>query len=84
MTLNEKGIIILKGGIMKRLVTFIFTFCIILIALYSWAYAQSGIDEGIKLFEENKIPEAKKFFTSFIKSNPENAPAHYYLGRVFW
>ncbi len=58
--------------------------CIMIAALFCSAVAQPDLNEGIRLFETEKISEAKKILKSVVKANNKNAEAHYYLGRVYF
>jgi len=41
------------------------------------------IDEGVRLFEARRFPEAKVFFLRFAGADASSAEADYYLGRLF-
>ncbi|MBO6522801.1 MAG: tetratricopeptide repeat protein [Balneolaceae bacterium] len=47
-------------------------------------FAQSSIDEGIALFEDGKVNEAKGFFEDFIKTNKKHPEANFYMGRIYF
>ncbi|MGB2696265.1 MAG: tetratricopeptide repeat protein [Candidatus Zixiibacteriota bacterium] len=42
-----------------------------------------GLEKGIKLFEEKKYPEAREFFEGFVKENPKNDTALFYIGKIW-
>ena len=64
---------------MKKIV---FLLCLMLFSGFS--YAQSwNIEDGIKFFKQKKYGSAKTFFEDFIKTNPNNAEAYYYLGLIY-
>ncbi len=48
------------------------------------SFAQSGISEGIDLFEQGNLTEAKAYFQNVLKSDKQNAPANFYLGRIYF
>ncbi len=62
--------------------TKIFLLSLLLFMWMSEASAQSNIETGIKIFENKNYYGAEKFFTDFLKRNPDNAAANYYLGRI--
>ena len=68
----------------KNHVVRIFWLSFLHLILYSLAYAQNDINEGIKLFEGNELSAARTFFESYIKLNIENASAFFYLGRIYF
>jgi len=43
----------------------------------------AAIDEGVRLFEARKFPEAKAFFEKLVGASAPSAEADYYLGRLF-
>ena len=47
----------------------------------SIAQAQS-LDQGIQLFEDGNLNEAKAFFEDVLDDSPKSPDAHYYLGRI--
>ena len=55
----------------------------LLIQLSPAAQADQGLEKGIKLFEGRKYPEAKEFFEGFVKENPKNDTALFYLGKIW-
>lgn len=60
-------------------------FCALLISLIPLlGFTQSSINEGIQLFEEGNISEAKTFFASYVKSNKKNPQANFYMGRILF
>lgn len=69
---------------LKNHIVRIFWLSFLPLILYSTAYAQNDINEGIKLFEENKLSEARTFFESFTKANTGDASAFFYLGRIYF
>lgn len=44
--------------------------------------AGDSLEQGTKLFNERKLPEAKQIFESIFKSDDKNDTAAYYLGRI--
>ena len=42
------------------------------------------IAKGIQLYESGNLQEAKAFFETFTKENPDNAEGMFYLGRIFF
>ena len=46
------------------------------------APAEERLEDGTALFEQEKWPEARQFFSSFLMRRPTNAQAHFYLGRI--
>jgi len=68
---------------MKK-ICFIFLILLTLILyLNVEAGMNDGVEKGIQLFDEQKFPEAKKFFKSFAEKNSKNYTAAFYLGRIF-
>lgn len=61
-----------------------FSFLLFLSLFTSLSFAQSGIDEGVLLFDEGKLSEAKSFFEKHLKSNKKDAEANFYLGRIYF
>jgi Tfp pilus assembly protein PilF len=57
---------------------------ILLVILFgtSVATAQSDLQTGKEIFEKKNYYGAKKFFNDYLKNDPENAEAYYYLGRI--
>jgi Tfp pilus assembly protein PilF len=57
---------------------------ILLIILFGTivANAQSDIQKGIEIFENKNYYGAKRFFNDYLKGDPDNAEAYYYLGRI--
>ena len=47
------------------------------------AETNQGLENGMKLFEQRKYPEAKEFFEGFVKENPKNDTALFYLGKIW-
>lgn len=47
-----------------------------------WALGQSNYDKAVKLFEEEKYLQAKPYFMSVLKEEPENLKVMEYLGDV--
>ena len=47
------------------------------------AQTNQGLERGIQLFDDGKYPEAKEFFEGFVKENPKNDTALFYLGKVW-
>lgn len=45
---------------------------------------QSSINNGIGLFEQGKLNEARSFFESYLKSNNKDEEANFYLGRIYF
>ena len=56
---------------------------IILLFLTTPLLAQSDLSQGIQLFEEDKLPEAKAFFESYVNDNGNSPASNYYLGRIY-
>jgi tetratricopeptide (TPR) repeat protein len=42
-----------------------------------------GLKRGIQLYDEGKYSEAKEFFEGFVKENPKNDTALFYMGKVW-
>lgn len=59
-------------------------FIITVLLSTTFSFAQSGIDQGVSLFEQNKLSEAKTFFSTYLKSNKKDAEANFYLGRIYF
>jgi tetratricopeptide (TPR) repeat protein len=66
----------------KKYCVFVLLFSV-LFNLSLAAKTNQGLEKGIKLFEEGKYPEAKHFFEGFVKENPKNDTALFYLGKVW-
>lgn len=64
-------------------------FCILVLLFFALfhlsaaAETNQGLERGIQLFDEGKYPEAKEFFEGFVKENPKNDTALFYLGKVW-
>lgn len=57
----------------------------LLTILFSFStFAQSTINEGVKLFEQGELSQAKSFFTNYLKSDKKNTEANFYLGRIYF
>jgi tetratricopeptide (TPR) repeat protein len=62
---------------------FLFLLAIILL-MNCISYAMDdGMEKGVQLFNEKKYPEAKTFFESFVRTNPDNPETAFYLGKIF-
>jgi len=70
--------------ILKNHMILIFVLSCLLMILHPTVQAQTDINEGIKLFKENKLDEAKTFFESYTKSNTKNPSGFFYLGRIYF
>lgn len=68
----------------RSLQTGIFMLLFIQLSRITTVSAQSGIETGIKIFDNRNYYGAEKFFTDFLKNDPGNATAYYYLGRIAW
>lgn len=66
----------------KRFYIFVLLFAV-LFHLPVTAETNQGLERGIQLFDEGKYPEAKEFFEGFVKENPKNDTALFYLGKVW-
>ena len=55
----------------------------VLVHLSAAAEANQGLERGIQLFDDGKYPEAKEFFEGFVKENPKNDTALFYLGKAW-
>ena len=75
---QEVVVSMVLGKILTTVFLIIIIFPLLLIAEES-----EKIKEGIKLFEDQKNEEAKKFFKSFSKEYPDNGLAAEYLGRIY-
>ena len=58
--------------------------CLILFSCADAVVAQPSVETGIKIFDNKNYYGAERFFTDFLKGNPDNAVAYYYLGRIAW
>lgn len=69
---------------MQRFKTFIIFYLLILIIWFgsNMALASDNLENGIKLFNERKFPEAKQLFESILKSDEKNDTAAFYVGRI--
>jgi len=45
-------------------------------------FAQDDINKGIEIFEKQNYYGAQKYFIDFLKNNPDDPTAYYYLGRI--
>lgn len=61
-----------------------FLFFLTLLLTSGLSFSQTDIDQGVTLFEENKLPEAKSFFENYLKSNKKDPEANFYLGRIYF
>ncbi len=50
----------------------------------SCASAENLLDEGTRLYKESNFEKAGRCFEAEIKTNPNNAKAHYLLGNIFF
>ncbi len=66
----------------KRFYIFVVLFAV-LFSLSLAAEINQGLEKGIKLFEEKKYPAAREFFEGFVKENPKNDTALFYLGKIW-
>lgn len=57
---------------------------ILMILLLSTIFvnAQGNLQKGIEIFEKKNYYGAKKFFNDYLKANPDQPEAYYYLGRI--
>lgn len=59
--------------------------CLLFIILISAsAIAQNSLQDGINLFEEGDLAEAKSFFEDYLDSNKRDPEANFYLGRIYF
>lgn len=65
----------------KQLSIYGFTFCLGLLS--SSVSTGQSIDQGIKLFQEKKVDQAKEIFEQVLKSNSADPQANYFLGRIY-
>jgi len=56
---------------------------LMLVVGFAWSLFAQSLEEGITLFNEGKIGDAKSVFESAVKQNDNNAEAHFRLGLVF-
>lgn len=68
-------------GFIVSKVRILLALCCLLIQLTD-VNAQTDLDQGIQLYEENKLEDAESFFMTYIKSNKDNSKAYYFLGRT--
>lgn len=55
---------------------------LLVIATTTAAPAQTDLEHGIRLYEDEKIAEAKIFFLEHLETDGNNAVCHFYLGRI--
>lgn len=66
----------------KRFYIFVLLFAV-LFHLSVTAETNQGLERGIQLFDEGKCIEAKEFFEGFVKENPKNDTALFYMGKIW-
>ncbi|WP_347068187.1 tetratricopeptide repeat protein [Flavobacterium sp. WV_118_3] len=57
-----------------------FVYIILLLPFVVWA--QGNLEKGIQLFDQARYDDAKPYFTTVLKENPENARAMEYTGDI--
>ena len=57
---------------------------LILLTLSTQLYAQSSLDNGISLYNQEKYSAAKEIFESFLEKNDGNSEAHLYLAKCLF
>lgn len=57
-----------------------FVYFVLLLPLIAWS--QGNLDKGIQLFDQARYDDAKSYFTTVLKENPENARAMEYIGDI--
>ena len=63
---------------------FLLLFWTLALGRLSYGRAQEGPDvaQGVQLFAERHTAEAQRFFDAFVRAQPENPVALFYLGRI--
>jgi len=65
--------------------SFIKIFIVYFFLISSGAAVQSNyFEEGVKLYQKNKLDESKIFFEREIVFNPENEKSYLYLAKIFY
>lgn len=57
---------------------------IFLLLSASMCLSQHPVDQGKQLFHGGKYGEAKSIFEQVLRSDPHNAEANYFLGRIYF
>jgi tetratricopeptide (TPR) repeat protein len=66
----------------KIKIIFILLNCLVITAMGT-AKNESGLEQGIRLFDEQKYDEAKKIFEQIVHENPKNSEAFGYIGQIY-
>ncbi len=59
-----------------------FSFILLSVGASSSAHASEALDQAIRLFDAKQYMASQPLLERIVAAHPDNAPAHYYLGRV--
>jgi len=69
-------------NLMKKVKILVLLFSV-LFHLSVVAEPNQGLERGIQLFDDGKYLEAKEFFEGYVKDNPKNDTALFYIGKIW-